>query len=1063
MTLSPKDFDRVVLLPQDREIMAITGLNESEYRQFVRELKRYSRIEPGTIVNIILSGFEVFLIQLVVGAALSYAATLLVPRAKPQQQVRVTNNTVQGQNIVNGARYTPKAGFDSVQNVVELGSVIPLVYANRQVIDGVSYGGVRVNTNLLWSQIYSVGGGQLLRSVFLVSEGVVPNLDAAQFAIGNNLISNYDLSISDHGRISIYYSPDGGRLTSQDHIAGQIPANDIGNAENAGGQDVFSVRSTNDEYAPDFCFASTPSNQTTFGVHSFIGNNFGFKVNPVFRPAVVLQPSDTGTVRCPNDWQAQAERRKQDVTFSGRSGITGTEGLTLYQVGDTLTYTLFTSSDLNRVFTEVNPQGADGEATCGDVAQAVAGRQRNWDESLSIGELYRIGSAVAICTDRTDAAFVSEADNSGVTASQQVTATFEVVRAGQAHVYSQSTIEADGGQNATRASHIYRFAESVFSTDREAAVVEVGLRSSVQLQISGLANFRDAHSYTRCDDEACFDYNGQTADNIQAIIFQSGSYTSPDTRYSFFRVSYRVAGTEDEFTDIEQLFAVRSATGVALYNYLRFEFPTANRWEVRLTPISSWEVRTGIALGDLEVLDPHINTIRTVTSGDVSIRFSGTGIFRNANSFYLTSLTPPNSENLGPAFDDNNFYADEWARIAEAFIYNEISTSANQPEHQIVYVNTVASNPTAPQYDDMAIVGMNIRSSTEISSLQQFSVYVNQGINQTSAFPEVLYDLLTNDRYGTGAILNPAQVDKDSFDAAAIWTNTRRYFFDGAVSEKINIRSWGAQVANDYLLDLVVRNGKFALQQVATFNGPETIRGLYTAGNIIDGSFEMAYSDLQDRLPVRVSVKWRQEKESSNTVSGGLFPVIREVTVREPTVAADAPIEEIDLSDYCTSQTHAIDRAKWELRSRRYVTHSVKFKTTPSEATLDIGSVFKLGLETVTYNQPANGAIADDGTVTSWPELADGDYDVLLWDGKTESLQQLTLRIFNGKADHPNSVFCLRSSVSDAQSYKAQSLSFDEEGNVEIEATYFPTNSDGVSLLTDGWDVASNWVIEGEL
>ena len=169
MTLSPKDFDRVVLLPQDREIMAITGLNESEYRQFVRELKRYSRIEPGTIVNIILSGFEVFLIQLVVGAALSYAATLLVPRARPQ--VQPTSNQVQGQTIVNGARFTPKAGFDSVQNVVELGSVIPLVYANRQIIDGVSYGGVRVNTNLLWSQIYSVGGGQLLRGLFLVSEG----------------------------------------------------------------------------------------------------------------------------------------------------------------------------------------------------------------------------------------------------------------------------------------------------------------------------------------------------------------------------------------------------------------------------------------------------------------------------------------------------------------------------------------------------------------------------------------------------------------------------------------------------------------------------------------------------------------------------------------------------------------------------------------------------------------------------------------------------------------------------------------------------------------------------
>ena len=192
--------------------MEITGLSESEYREFVRELRRYSRIEPGTIVN--LSGFEIILINLVIGIALTYLATLLTPKPRAPQTPSVSNNTVQGQNIVNGARYTPNAGFDSVQNVVELGSVIPLVYADRQIIDGVAYGGVRVNTNLLWSQIYSVGGGQMLRSVFLVGEATIPQLDPTQFAIGNNLINNYDLGVRDNGRISIYYSPDGGRLRS---------------------------------------------------------------------------------------------------------------------------------------------------------------------------------------------------------------------------------------------------------------------------------------------------------------------------------------------------------------------------------------------------------------------------------------------------------------------------------------------------------------------------------------------------------------------------------------------------------------------------------------------------------------------------------------------------------------------------------------------------------------------------------------------------------------------------------------------------------------------------------
>ena len=427
MTLSPKRPDHIVLLPQDREIMELTGLSESEYRFFVRELQRRGRIEPGTIVNI---GIDALLLTIVIGAALSYVGYLLTPKPRTPQQTSFTTNTVQGQNIVNGARYTPNAGFDSVQNVVELGSTIPLVYTNRQVIDGVAYGGVRVNTDLLWSQIYSIGGGQMLRAIFLVGEATIPGLDPTQFAIGNNLINNYDLAVRDNGRISIYYSPDGGRLRSADHIAGVVAANDLGNAENAGGGDVFQVRGVDDEFGPAFCFTSTPSNQTVFGLHSFIGNNFGFRVNPVFRPAVQLQPGDTGQVRCPNDWQAQAQRRKQDNLFSGRSGLVGNaEGPQSVEVGDQLTYTLFTSTDQDRVFTEVNPNGADGEAGCADVAQAVAGRQRGWDEALSIGDMYRIGSAVCICTDRTDAAFVSEAD--GNAGSQQVTATFEVVRAGR--------------------------------------------------------------------------------------------------------------------------------------------------------------------------------------------------------------------------------------------------------------------------------------------------------------------------------------------------------------------------------------------------------------------------------------------------------------------------------------------------------------------------------------------------------------------------------------------------------------------------------------------------------
>ena len=124
------------------------------------------------------------------------------------------------------------------------------------------------------------------------------------------------------------------------------------------------------------------------------------------------------------------------------------------------------------------------------------------------------------------------------------------------------------------------------------------------------------------------------------------------------------------------------------------------------------------------------------------------------------------------------------------------------PEHEIVYVNTQTENSEAPNYANLAMVGLNIRSSREISQLQQFSVYCEQGINSTNRFPDVLKDLLTNRRYGTGTILNPQQIDDQSFADAAGFCESRLYFFDGVIEEKLNIRSWAAQTAQAFLWTL---------------------------------------------------------------------------------------------------------------------------------------------------------------------------------------------------------------------------------------------------------------------
>jgi hypothetical protein len=1002
--------------------MELTGLNEAQYRQFVLECYRQGKLKPGEPVAI--DPFTLAIIQIVVGVALYAAGALLAPKPPVPQKPKAQKNTG-GQNYVSGQRSAPTSGFDTVQNVVELGSVVPLIYANRRQVNGRWYGGVRANTNLLWSQLYSVGGGQLLRALFVVGEGTVPKPDSGQYAIGNNLIRNFDLEENNVSRIALYYvdgSEENNRIESEDHIAGRLPASDLGNAENDGGADVFQVRTANG-WAPDFTYVSTPSNQATFGVGPFIGNNMPYRKNPQIKPR---ENYDTGAGNV-NNLQAIVDRRKDDWRFYGRAGVVGGNGSRQnLAVGDRFTYKIFSASDWRGKFT-TSRGGKEVENDTKDVASAIASRQNSYDDAIQIGERYLAGTCIAICIDRSSSAFNSEVSNFPVTGGNDVYATFEVVRAGTLHLYNEALLNPgipDNREparapsiNASGDTHLMRITEGFVSVERESQYIEIGLRSTVNMNMSSICAFSNVdRDYDDIDEES----------KDENSYYTNPTYTSPETRYSFFRVGYRIAGATN-FTYIPCLFAVRSLSSNPVYNYLRFEFASAETYELQFMPVCSFEAR--VFSQQINVLDYKSNNRATFTGGGATVRYTGVS-------------------NIA-------------ARMAEFFMYSEITTSATGPEHEVVYVNTQTPNDVAPNYSHLAMVGMNIRSSQEINSLQQFSVYCNQGIGSTNKFPEVLYDLMTNTRYGAGKILNAEQIDKDSFDDAATFCESRRYFFDGIVDDKVNIRSWGAEVARNFLLDLIVRNGKFALQPVCNFdNNPVTITGLFTAGNILEDTFEMSYADEQNRIPPRVSVRWREEK--ANT-SDGLFPVVRQLTVREASTAADAPLESIDLSEYCTSEEHAIDVAKYICRTRRLITHSVKFSTTPTQAALDIGAVFKLGMETVTYQQPQNGAISDSGVVTAWPPLGDGTYDVLLWDGTGQSIQEVSMTISSGRTTYKNAVFCIRNVIANTQTYKTQSLSYNEEGNIEVEATIYPTDADGRSLIVDGWDVAANWNIEGQL
>ena len=1263
------------LLPTDYYLMGVLAeagveISEDDWREFKAEVKRRAAEGPQPAV---VAGLETLAIISLVLTVISIGLTIVASFFKPQpggRPAQLEANQGSPDSVSSIRRYAPRYGFDAVQEPATIGTTVPLIYALREDFNGRTVGGIRINMPLLWSQVRSLGGSQLLRAIFLLSEGPIGRLDPLNFAIGNNSISSYDLQSTAANnlgsRLTVYFRPNGGRIRSGNRLAGRTAANDNGNSENEGGPDVFSIRHSG-AWTSDFCSSTKPSTQTTFGIISLLGNNLGFRVNPSLRPTVNAQlvpDGDAGDarVRCPFDDVAMAARMKYRVTFSTRSGLISGD---VSNVGSQALYLLDSTSDIDSEFAfpaaadslrwsselrvrrnpyaattgisdavllslgslsplsqdknantlsftatfsevaainqlgnmpagtttieyEIILRGADNEGVkeeikrnwrvninktvvqvynftpggtyvapnlvdngngvytllpgsftpggsmgfttvtnysfsgstsdsvatpspfpffqsgpvggytggvasftvtytekknaiekCGDVASAVASRQKGWDDALVVGDLYKVGTALAICSSRnpTDSLFESDADflPEATGGGQSITATLTTVRPGFTSLTSRAVLQTHGNApnqprraTATSDPHVYRIALANITTTRPCRVVEIGLRSTMGIRITGLCNFKDALTYDEINGRACLNYDNNRVAKGQLLsvdIFQSGGISTSEERFSFFRISYREAGTNDSFTELSNCYGVRCITQQSAYNAIRFRMPETRRWEFRFEPLSGWEIRSGAAPGPLELIDSKLATDRFVADAGLNVAFKGLNLPRTKETFTLNSVRRPSNSEVGINFTDEDSYLDAWGKLAEDFVYEEAQSSANgNPEHEIVYVNEIVQNESVPNYDNLALVGLNIRSSVEFQQFSQFSAYVTQGLicrrllggeGPTHLFPDILLDLLTNPRYGRGDLIPDELIDLDSFRDAAQWCQDRGYFFDGALTSRQNLRQWAADVAATHLLIFGEANGRFFLRRAVQPLSPRT---LFTAGNIKEGSFKFQYLEAEEREPVQISVRWREERPNSTPTNPGLFPVEREILVRRSTDPDTVPIESIDMSDYCTSRQHAIDAAKYVIAVRTAVKYAVRFETTYEGVLtgLSPADYIRVAMDHTVYNQFRNGVITPEGVLTAVTPLNDGSYQAVIWNGQSNAAPyDGTVTVSGGgtQASPAGSVFTIRTSNTNVTTFQVESIEAVDEGYLAIEAVQAV---DLGSLI----DVAGGWTIQ---
>lgn len=1121
-------------LPGDAYLAQLLGWSEDQLLHYQLERQQAAASEltrnppiatcgPGTLAVVSLA-------TSILSVGYTIVSALLAPKGRPG---RVISSQRQGESVIDGARYAPRPGFDSLQEVARLGSVIPITFARREYLPALNgrpegwYGGCRVDLGLVWSRLSCLGGAQLFSGVYVLGEGPMAEIDPDGFALGNNLLRSYDLGSAGANeaaaRVTLYCRLNGGRLRSSDRIAGRLAANDIGNLENAGGADVFQVRSTGGVIRPDACAASRPSSSTTCGLYATMGNGLGLRINPQLRPTRQFATKPKGsngdqTIDPTDDPVALGAVWKGRLMWSGRCGVVATSsgstpGNITLSAGATFDYLLSNTTDANTKlrFDNTNTDIGSGNAfhveTGTDVAATISGRQRSIDDALVLGEIYKCGSCLAVLEQRTpsEETFSSDADYQPVGGGQSITARFRVVRAGVVVVSPEGDINpsstgttayparvdvsngwdwtssvVDPGPryaSGTSRGHLHRCAVADFTLAKPARVIEICLRSTVGIRGSGFANLRQAPTLTEINRLAGGEREGQTlgaGKKIGIAVYQGGVRSFVEERYSFIRISYRPEGVST-FVELPSIYGVRGLSQQAQYNSLQLELPAGSRCaQVRLEPLSGWEIRSGTAAGQLVVLDSRMATLQTVVEDTCTVRYAGEVPFaRSADRFALKSIEP--EQDLGLGWTDGTAMTDPWGKVAEAFVYEEIQSTASQrPEHEIVNINIIQSNATAPTYDGIAQVGMNIRSALELQSVNQLSAqvigghvcprYIEASDGPTHLLPDIFARLALSPDFGAGQDVSTEQINASSFLESAQWCFDRRYFFDGTLPQPENLRQWAADQAGLHLLAFYELNGQFYFKPALTFE-PVKIVDLFTAGNIKRGTFQSTTSDDDQRRPIQVSGLYREERSNDDLLSPGVFSTVREITIREASASDSDPVEQLDMAKSCTNRWHLIDAAKYLIRWRRLVGDPISFETTYAGMLRPIAPEDHIA---VAYDETiedfySNGAVMADGTLVASEPLEDGNYEVLAWDGTTPpgpTRQTLTVSGGGTVGNLLGSVWT-RTVPPQVRTYRVMRVTPTDDGRQKIEAVLMPTDASGRLLISLEWDEPNAWVIRG--
>lgn len=189
-------------------------------------------------------------------------------------------------------------------------------------------------------------------------------------------------------------------------------------------------------------------------------------------------------------------------------------------------------------------------------------------------------------------------------------------------------------------------------------------------------------------------------------------------------------------------------------------------------------------------------------------------------------------------------------------------------------------------------------------------------------------------------------LDNTALLEAANFTNTNSFFYNGEFKESTNLEDWLQDIAPKFLLRLSEKNGKKGLRPLVPINDDYTIKTTavtwdftFTEEHVLPNGFEIDYIELSERKPITALIIWRQQPDND-------IGIVRTAEVRIDNEAENGPYEQHDLSQFCTTENHAVKFGAFLVARRKYVTHSVRLRVKPDSfnSTLTLGDLVRVRL-----------------------------------------------------------------------------------------------------------------------